>query len=212
MDSEHPELLRVLTESARRGFLGPGPVAAHLLHAQGFAHGLPMGAATSKLALLDLGSGGGLPGLPLFTWRGDLVGVLLDGMERRTRFLQEAIRDLAIDDRVSVCTSRAEDAILDPALSGGFDIVTARSFGPPSATLELAGHFLGGEGIVLISEPPGGRRWDRSGLESLGLEQISPVGAAIARFRRCNPPPPPRRWKHIIDSPAVAVSAIETTR
>ncbi len=43
------------------------------------------------LTLLDLGSGGGVPGLPLFVWRPDLGGVLLDARARRTRFLLEAV-------------------------------------------------------------------------------------------------------------------------
>lgn len=203
-------LASVLAESARLGFLGPGPIDTHLMHAQGYAQHLPIRAHGQKISMLDLGSGGGVPGLPLLVWREDLVGVLLDAMAKRTRFLDHAIVDLGLTDRARVVTARAEEALVSDAdsLVRSFDVVVARSFGPPSATLELAAHFCRLQGHILISEPPGGRIWNSIDVGSLGLEQVSKSAAPIARFVSYQPPPLLRRWKLLIRQPAVRVTPL----
>lgn len=197
----------VLSESARLGFLGPGAIDAHLMHAHGYEQELPDTAHGQILSMLDLGSGGGVPGLPLLVWRDDLHGVLLDAMAKRTRFLGHAIVELGLSERASVITARAEEALAgdDDSLVRFFDVVVARSFGPPSATLELAAHFCRSQGRILISEPPGGRVWNSTDVASLGLERVSRSAAPIARFVSHQPPPPLRRWKHLVHQPAVRI-------
>ncbi len=193
-------LHRVLEESHHRGFLGPGAISPHITSAQGFADALRRACLKREISLLDLGSGGGLPGLPLFVWFEGATGVLLDARSKRTRFLDEAVEALDLQARVDVVTARAEE-VLDEL--GRFDVVTARSFGPPSATLEIASSLLNLEGVVLVSEPPNGRLWAADGLHSLGLEQVSAEGSHIATFRKVGPDPARRRWKHIVDRPLV---------
>ncbi len=201
-------LASVLAESARLGFLGPGPVDAHLMHAHGYEAELPDVAHGQQISLLDLGSGGGVPGLPLLVWRTDLVGVLLDAMAKRTRFLDYAISELGLLERASIVTGRAEEIVAggDDSLVRSFDVVVARSFGPPSATLELAAHFCRSQGRILISEPPGGRSWNPIDVAALGLEQVSETAAPIARFVSHRPPPVLRRWKLVVQRPAVRVA------
>ncbi|MCB0953001.1 MAG: class I SAM-dependent methyltransferase, partial [Microthrixaceae bacterium] len=58
------ELQDVLAEARLRGLLGPGSLDAHITQAAGFAEAVPDGAT-----FLDLGSGGGVPGLPLLVAR-----------------------------------------------------------------------------------------------------------------------------------------------
>lgn len=224
--SESP-LRAVLEESRRRGFLGPGPVQPHLVHAQGFAEALEIvlrgvsrdGAVTSGgggssledalYHVCDLGSGGGLPGLPLLAWRSDLVLTLVDAQARRTRFLHEAITALGVEARARVLTGRVEQLLGDPGLGlrEGFDVVVARSFGPPSATVEIAAQVVKPKGWILISEPPMGRQWAADGLERLGLHQRDLGPDAIAVFERTGTPPPLRRWKAMLARPAVDVGS-----
>src|SRR3546814_14662358 len=80
-------LVSVLERSRRLGFLGPGPVEDHVRHAQGFLDALE--GVTGRV--VDLGSGGGVPGLVLVVERPELSVVLLDAMAKRCAFLREAV-------------------------------------------------------------------------------------------------------------------------
>src|SRR5690348_2024095 len=72
-------------------------------------------------SLADLGSGAGLPGIPLAIARPDMQVTLVDSNGKKARFLREVVRGLPLKN-VSVQQVRAED------LQGGFDCVTARAF------------------------------------------------------------------------------------
>lgn len=119
--------------------------------------------------VVDLGSGGGLPGLVVAFDRPDLEIVLVDRRQKRTDLLGRAVSRLGMERRVTV---HCGDANRVPDLfPEGFDGVTARGFGPPATTLELAEAVLasGGHGRIVISEPPAGDRWDPGVLAALGL-------------------------------------------
>ena len=121
--------------------------------------------------IVDLGSGGGLPGLPLALALPDAQWILLEGGTSRASFLSEATVRLGIADRVSVLAERAEEVGRGP-LRGTVDAVVARSFGPPAVTSECAAPLLRRGGQLVVAEPPdvsGAARWDRSGLAQLGL-------------------------------------------
>jgi 16S rRNA (guanine527-N7)-methyltransferase len=128
--------------------------------------------------LLDLGSGGGLPGLVLAEVWPTCTVVLLDANERRTDFLRRSVTKCGLGDRVSVVHQRAEVAGRDPALRGSFDGVVVRSFGPPAVVAECAAPFLHPGGWLIVSEPPGsaegaaeeGARWPAGPLAQVGLE------------------------------------------
>jgi 16S rRNA (guanine527-N7)-methyltransferase len=170
----------VLTESRRLGFLGPGPIDEHIDHARGFAQ--VIGDAGE---VLDLGSGGGLPGLVLLQELSSTRFVLLDAASRRCEFLSWAVGELGAGERVEIVCGRAEELARDPALRGRFSLVVARSFGAPAVTAECAVGFLSGPGArVLVSEPPAAdvTRWPDDGLASLGLrplERVTTDGATI---------------------------------
>jgi 16S rRNA (guanine527-N7)-methyltransferase len=158
-----------LERSQRLGFIGPGPVAEHVAHASGFAAGLdaPPG------RFLDLGSGGGVPGLVLAALWPSAKAVLLDAGERRVAFLQEAVARLGLESRVEALRARAEEAGRVAELRGAFDLVVARSFGAPAVTAECGAPFLRVGGRLVVSEPPedrhSGDRWPPDGLAPLGL-------------------------------------------
>jgi 16S rRNA (guanine527-N7)-methyltransferase len=162
-------LHEVLEEARALGFLGPGPVVDHVRH----AHAMARFTGTPSGPVLDLGSGGGVPGLVLA--RAWLVEVtLLDATHRRAMFLLEALRRLDLAPRVRVVEGRAEVLGHDPTLREGFDLVVARGFGAPAVTAECAVGFLGARGRLVVSEPPisSGDRWPAEGLAELGLELV----------------------------------------
>ena len=159
-------LLPVLEDARRLGLVGPGPLLRHLDHALGFAPHPLVGAC------LDLGSGAGLPGLPLALAWPDTTWVLVDAGERRVQFLARAVAAVGAEDRVVVVEGRAEELARRNDLRGRFDLVVARGFGPPAVTAECGAGFLAVGGRMVVSEPPGGRpdRWPAAGLAPVGLE------------------------------------------
>lgn len=162
----------VLERSRSLGFLGPGSLRVQVEHAVGFAAG--HGPAPGRF--LDLGSGGGVPGLVLAGLWPDAEAVLLDAGERRCAFLAEAVDELGLAGRVRVVRARAENAGRWSDLRGTMDVVTARGFGPPPVTAECGAPFLRVGGRLVVSEPPDGdepepppSRWPAEGLARVGL-------------------------------------------
>lgn len=168
-------LVGLLAEARRRGFLGPGPVESHLDHAWAFAVAV-QGTPTTAV---DLGAGGGLPGLVLAAehWPGTRW-VLLDAQRKRTDFLREAVDALDLAGRVEVLTERAEVVGRDPEHRGGHDLVVVRSFGPPAVVAECAAPLLAVGGQLVVSEPPTASerdRWPAAGLQVLGCSAAESV-------------------------------------
>jgi 16S rRNA (guanine527-N7)-methyltransferase len=85
--------------------------------------------------LADLGSGAGLPGVPLAIARPDLAVTLVESNGKKARFLREAIRSLPLAN-VTVTQARVQDA------TGAFDTITARAFASLPDMLAWAGHLL----------------------------------------------------------------------
>ncbi len=184
-------LVEVLGEAAGLGFLGPGPVEAHIIHAARFADAL-----RPTADVLDLGSGGGMPGLVLAALHPDLMVVLLDARTNRTDFLARAVGRLGWAARVTVVAGQAETLGRSPDWRGRCSAVVARSFGSPSVTAEDAAPFLAVGGQLLVSEPPDSSagRWPAAGLALVGLEADEPM-EGLASFTQARPCPDrfPRR-------------------
>jgi 16S rRNA (guanine527-N7)-methyltransferase len=142
-------------------------------HARGFAVVAAPGRA------LDLGSGGGVPGLVLAVHWPKSSRVLHDAQSRRGAFLTDAAATLGLAERVRVVVDRAERAAHASDLRGAFDLVVARSFGPPAVTAECAVGFLRDGGDFVVSEPPDDEptRWPADGLAGLGFEDRGRIGA-----------------------------------
>jgi 16S rRNA (guanine527-N7)-methyltransferase len=113
----------LLSIGVERGLLGPREVdriwERHILNSVALLGLVPEGSA-----VVDVGSGAGLPGLPLAIARPDLQVTLVEPLLRRSVFLTEAVAALGLADRVRVVRSRAED------LHESFDVVTARAVAP----------------------------------------------------------------------------------
>jgi 16S rRNA (guanine527-N7)-methyltransferase len=98
---------------------------------------LPYLEAARAENMLDLGAGGGFPGLPLAIVRRDLPVTLLEATGKKARFLAETATTLGLDN-VTVLSERAE-TLGSPDGGGRFawDVVTARAVGPMRVLLEL---------------------------------------------------------------------------
>lgn len=119
---------KVLERSRALGFLGPGPVEAQIGHAVAMVE---LCGEERPARTLDLGSGGGLPGLVLAALRPAWPILLLDANQRRTDFLREAVAQLGWS-HVDVRTLRAEAAGRASDLRGGFDLVLFAVLRSPS--------------------------------------------------------------------------------
>lgn len=201
-----PHLRRRLTaqleDARKRGMLGPGPVEAHLDHAEAMAAAVD---GDFRGRLLDLGSGGGVPGVILLAVWPAATGVLLDARQRRCSFLEVALRGLGLSDRGAVACGRAEELARREGFREGFDLVVARSFGGSATTAECAVGFLGAGGRLVVSEPPGDldpKRWPAEGLGELGLlgpELRRREGVGVAVLTAAGPPG--ERWPRRVGVP-----------
>jgi 16S rRNA (guanine527-N7)-methyltransferase len=111
------------------------------------------------LQVLDVGSGGGLPALPLAILCPNLSLRLLEPIAKKAAFLRTAMRELGLSPRVTVDSKRAQTLV--PAT---FDVALSRATLPPKAWLSLAVDLVRPGGRVFLlasaaadwsSPPPG---------------------------------------------------------
>jgi 16S rRNA (guanine527-N7)-methyltransferase len=99
----------------------------------------------SEGRLLDVGSGAGLPGVPLLALSPGWHGVLVEPRQKRWAFLRQVVRELGLD--AEVVASRYQE--LPPAVCG-FDLITARALGGFRELLRWAESRLDTAGRVML--------------------------------------------------------------
>ncbi len=188
-------LIEVLADARRYGHLGPGPLDPQIDRSLALCDAVdPPPAGT----IVDLGSGGGLPGLVMAAAWPETTWMLLDGRDLRAAFLRAAVERMGWAHRVSVLGERAERAGRGP-LRHRCALVVARAFGPPAATVECGAPFLAPGGHLVVTDPPGGDdgRWPDHGLAILGLVRhravVEPVALQVFLQERSCPDRYPRR-------------------
>ena len=121
---------KLASAGVTRGLIGPREVPRlwdrHVLNSAAVAEAVPQGAR-----VVDVGSGAGLPGIPLGLARPDIALTLVEPMARRVEFLQETIAELADARRApwQVVRGRAEERSVAGSV-GPVDVVTARAVAP----------------------------------------------------------------------------------
>ena len=115
------------TDGSTRGFIGPREVPRlwerHLINCAVVGEVMPQDAV-----LIDVGSGAGLPGIPLAIARPDLQITLIEPLLKRSTYLNEVVDLLGLDN-VTVIRGRAEEGPVKKAVKGA-DIVTSRAVAP----------------------------------------------------------------------------------
>lgn len=171
----------VLARARERGWIGPTPLPQQLAHALEFgvaAGNVPAGPA------VDLGTGGGLPGLAL-ALTDDREWTLVESSAVRARHLRQAVDELGLADRVGVAHERAELFARGTPPRASIALVTARSLGPPAMVAECAAPLLMVGGVLVVSDPPVQRdRWPADGLAQLGLGPATACQVGGAHFAR----------------------------
>lgn len=139
--------------------------------------------------VIDVGTGAGLPGIPLCILRPDLRVTLLDAQRKRVTFLQAAIE--ALDLPAQAVHMRAEDAARDEAHREAYDVAVSRAVAATPTLLELTLPFVrvGGRAIA----------WKGPGLQA-ELEQARRaahlLGGALEGV--LDAPVPGRDWQHVL--------------
>ena len=124
------------------GLIGPREIGRlwerHILNSIALESLIPEGCRVA-----DVGSGAGLPGIPLAILRPDLEMILIEPMLRRSNFLTEAIDELGLDDRVTVVRGRAEDADLH------VDVVVSRAVAKLATLINWTADLIVDSGSLL---------------------------------------------------------------
>lgn len=161
-------------------------------------------ASLDARSVLDVGSGGGFPALPIAAVLPDVAVTALDSTAKKCRHIESVAAAAGISN-VSVICGRAEEST---ELFGGFEIVISRAVASLGALLELTSPHCAVGGHVLAMK--GERADDESheaarAVEILGLEQCEGVTYALPEggdhrtiliYRKVRPTPPgyPRKW------------------
>jgi 16S rRNA (guanine527-N7)-methyltransferase len=101
------------------------------------------GLIAADSAVADVGSGAGLPGIPLAILRPDIRMTLIEPLLRRSTFLAQTVEELGITDHVTVVRSRAEDH------QQSYDVVAARALAPLNRLIGWCNRLRAPDGVIL---------------------------------------------------------------
>ena len=102
---------------------------------------------TDRTSLIDLGSGGGFPGIPIKIMNPRLTVVMIDSSRKKVNFLNHVIRTLQLKN-IRAIHSRVEDLHQDGAYQNKFDAVISRAFTDLSGFVAFAAPFLSDRGSI----------------------------------------------------------------
>ncbi|MGZ8224746.1 MAG: 16S rRNA (guanine(527)-N(7))-methyltransferase RsmG, partial [Methylobacter sp.] len=127
--------------------------------------------------VIDIGTGAGLPGIPLAVYLPETRFTLLDSNAKKTRFVQQAVLELKLKN-VEVCHNRVEKYHPEK----NFNTAITRAFAGLSDIVELTAHLLARDGVLLAMK---GRRPD-SELEQVSAKKtVIPLRVPGVESERC---------------------------
>ncbi|MHB8459774.1 MAG: 16S rRNA (guanine(527)-N(7))-methyltransferase RsmG [Candidatus Limnocylindrales bacterium] len=162
--SDHVRLLLAWTEAINLTAIRD-PVAVARDHVLDSLTAIPLLRRHGPAPILDLGSGGGFPGLPLALALGSERALLVESVGKKARFLATVIDALGLRPRVAVAATRIETLAADRHHRAHWPILTARAVGPLAELIELAAPLATTGGVLVAWK----RRRDPTGFaEPLG--------------------------------------------
>ncbi len=126
--------------------------------------------ADGGAAWADLGSGGGLPGIPLALALPDVRLTLVESVGKKCVFLTKAVDELGLAGRVEVACARSESLCV-AGMPGreGYSVVLAKAVGSLAVLVELAAPLLAHGGVLLASKAAPAAETERAAGEAAGL-------------------------------------------
>ena len=178
----------LVTSGVERGLIGPREAPRvwerHVLNCAVVAELVPVGAR-----LVDVGSGAGLPGIPLALARPDLGVVLVEPLARRVDWLHEVVADLGV--AIEVERGRAEENVVRRRWEGA-DVVTARAVAPLARLARWCLPLLRPGGLMLaVKGASAAEEIERDGVA------VRRLGGGTPRVEQCG--------TGIIDPPSTVV-------
>ncbi|MDR0381046.1 MAG: 16S rRNA (guanine(527)-N(7))-methyltransferase RsmG [Oscillospiraceae bacterium] len=161
-------------------------------------------------SVIDIGSGGGLPGIPLKIRDPSIRLTLLDATAKKVDFLRKVCDELGLAD-VACVAARAEEQARRPGFRDAYDVAVARGVAFLPALCELCLPFVKPGGALLAMK--GGDCDDEAAAAAERIEALGGGAAKILRYaltpeithalvivpkRRPTPPAYPRRWAKIL--------------
>jgi len=103
----------------------------------------------ANAAVVDIGSGGGSPAIPLKIAAPGISMTMVESKARKAAFLREAVRHLRLE-RASVLTARLEAVAEASRLAGSADVVSIRAVRTDARTLQIVARLLRSSGKALL--------------------------------------------------------------
>jgi len=139
--------------------------------------------------LLDVGSGGGFPGLPVKICRPWIRIVLLEPREKRFYFLKSLIQSLGLEE-VTVLRERAQEVRSNPDMEEKFDLVLARALAPQSRSVDMCLPFVRPGGLMVLYRG----KWHQGEAVLISNEVAKVGGEVLAMIRVSNQEQDPARY------------------
>ena len=130
--------------------------------------------------MLDIGSGGGFPGIPLKVLLPGLSVILIDASRKKVSFLKHVIRTLKLDN-IEALHKRAEDLAKHPSYINRFDVIISRALSSLDSFVNLALPLLADEGVIIAMKG----EVEKAELDDLRhnvLEKINAAGSLDRQF------------------------------
>ena len=135
---------------------------------------------------IDIGTGAGIPGIPIKIVRPQLVLTLLEATAKKTEFLRKAVEQLGLE-RVTIVAARAEELAHDPLHRARYSLAMAKAVAPLPVLVEISLPFLGPGGYLAAQKGSSAERElaeaaraiEVCGGEVAAMERFEAPGAAV---------------------------------